>query len=120
MISWAFPTNNEGQIQGPNHAGIETFLNDPLSSLAKETCQNSCDAALDGASGPVEIHFALDLIDASEVPGIEQLRKSIEACRHFWRNNKKGKALFTRALAVANASKIPVLRVSDYNTEGLT
>ena len=120
MIGWAFPLNNEGQEQGPNHPGIETFLDSPLSSLARETCQNTCDAAISESVGPVEIHYQLDLIDPSDLPGLDELAQAIDTCARYWAKNRKGKLLFDKAKKLTEAAKIPVLRVSDYNTEGLT
>ena len=120
MIGWAFPLNNEGQEQGPNHSGIETFLDSPMSSLARETCQNTCDAALSEAGGPVEIHYQLDLIDPSDLPGRGEFAEAIDACARYWATNRKGKLLFDKARELIEADTIPVLRVSDYNTEGLT
>ena len=120
MIGWAFPSNNDGQELGPNHPGIEHFRDDPLSSLAREVCQNTCDAPDDSAGGPVEVHFSLDLIDRKQVPGLNDLTKAIERCAMYWAQNRKGKALFDKAKEIAGASKIPILRISDYNTTGLT
>lgn len=119
MIGWGFPSNSDGQEQGPNHPGIETFLDDPLSSLARETCQNSLDAADSESGSPVEIHYTLDLVDREEVPGIDDLANFIDKCRTYWEGNAKGRQLFDRAAQVALASKLPILQVSDYNTEGL-
>ena len=90
MIGWAFPPNNEGQERGPNHSGIETFLDSPLSSLARETCQNTCDAALSDAGGPVEIHYQLDRIDPRDLPGLDKLGQAIDACAQYWATNRKG------------------------------
>ena len=47
MISWNFPGNQDGQVKGVADAGIENFNGTELSSLARENCQNSLDAALD-------------------------------------------------------------------------
>ena len=45
-ICWNFPGNQDGQIKGVADAGIENFNGTELSSLARENCQNSLDAAL--------------------------------------------------------------------------
>lgn len=120
MIGWAFPSNNDGQEQGPNHPGIEHFRDEPLSSLAREICQNACDAVDESSGGPVEVHFTLDLIDRDQVPDLDNLEKTIDRCTLYWAQNRKGKAIFEKAGEVAKASKIPILRISDYNTTGLT
>ena len=55
-IGWNFPANDDGQENGLNDPGIETFKDHPLSSLAREVLQNSSDAA-DGSNKPVQVHF---------------------------------------------------------------
>lgn len=120
MIGWTFPSNNDGQELGPNHPGIEHFRDDPLGSLAREICQNASDAADGSAGGPVEVHFSLDSVDQEQVPGLNDLVEAIERCARYWDQNRKGKALFEKAKKIASASTIPILRISDYNTTGLT
>ena len=44
-IKWDFP-NSGGTVKGIADAGIETFKGSLLPSLARETCQNSLDAAI--------------------------------------------------------------------------
>ena len=46
-MNWNFPANGGGQIRGIAEAGIETFTGKEISSLAREICQNSLDAAAD-------------------------------------------------------------------------
>ena len=53
MISWNFPGNQDGQVKGVADAGIENFNGTELSSLARENCQNSLDAALDDSNPDV-------------------------------------------------------------------
>src|SRR5579862_2510684 len=48
-IGWNFPANDDGQENGLNDPGIETFKDHPLTSLAREVLQNSSDAAPDGS-----------------------------------------------------------------------
>jgi len=55
-LGWNFPVNDDGQENGLNDPGIETFKDNPLSSLARECLQNSADAA-DSSGKPVEVHF---------------------------------------------------------------
>ena len=45
MIGWNFPSNGNGLIRGVAEAGIQTFTGKEISSLAREICQNSLDAA---------------------------------------------------------------------------
>lgn len=55
MISWNFPGNQDGQVKGVADAGIENFNGTELSSLARENCQNSLDAALNDSNPDVRL-----------------------------------------------------------------
>ena len=53
---WYFPLTNGGREDGYNDPGIAHFTGSPLSSLARETIQNSLDARRDETQ-PVEVVF---------------------------------------------------------------
>lgn len=120
MIGWKFPLNDYGQEYGLNDAGIETFKGNPWSSLAREVIQNSLDAGLPDSERPVEVHFSLHRLPAELFPGREEFAGVLEACRDYWRGSSKTKSFFDRAIEVMRKPEIPVLKVSDYNTTGLT
>ena len=42
---WRFPDNHHGEIQGFNNAGVRTFDANTVSSVVRESIQNSLDAA---------------------------------------------------------------------------
>jgi hypothetical protein len=52
VIGWSFPLNNDGREDGLNDPGIETFKDNPLSSLAREIPQNSIDASDNSSKNP--------------------------------------------------------------------
>ncbi len=118
-IGWNFPANDDGQESGLNDPGIETFKDNPLSSLAREVLQNSADAA-DNSNKPVEVHFKKLELPSSGFPGHQEFRKTLEACRSYAQTSKQTVAFFDKALEVLTASILPVLQISDYNTTGLT
>lgn len=74
-ISWNFPGNQDGQIKGIADAGIENFNGTELSSLARENCQNSLDAALDDNNPKVLVEFERYFVHDNQIPGIEEYRK---------------------------------------------
>ncbi|MGH4139480.1 hypothetical protein [Clostridium sp.] len=121
QTGWNFPSNNYGQLTGIGEAGIETFKGAPYSSLAREICQNSLDARLD-VNKPVIVEFSKFYIDSEEVPGSDELKDALSRCNDFWerQGNKKTANFFKKALDVASSNKIAVLRISDFNTTGLT
>ncbi len=116
-IGWNFPANDDGQEVGLNDPGIETFKDDPLSSLAREGLQNSADAA-DQSNKPVEVHFKLLEIPSSEFPGYAEFKQTLQACKQYAKSSQKTVAFCDNALAVLAQPTLPVLQISDYNTTG--
>ncbi|KZS47059.1 hypothetical protein AWU65_14555 [Paenibacillus glucanolyticus] len=120
MINWNFPSNNYGQITGLNDAGIETFRGNPWDSLAREINQNSCDAKDKNNPGPVEVHFNLSHIPLEYFPQKDEFIKILKSCLEYWKDNTKTTRFFENALSIMELDKIPFLKISDYNTTGLT
>ncbi|MDO4793675.1 MAG: hypothetical protein Q3993_05790 [Filifactor alocis] len=118
-VGWKFPSNNNSEIIGIGEAGIETFKGSLFGSLAREICQNSLDARNDYEK-PVRIDFILNCIDREYIPGIETLTDTMRSCKEFWKENSKTVKFFDKAQKVCQGSRIRVLRISDYNTTGLT
>ena len=120
-IGWNFPSNNYSQLNGISEAGIETFRGATYSSLAREICQSSLDAISD-KNKPVDVEFHKIYIDNNEISGHEELKDALNRCYEFWneRDNKKAKDFFIKSCNVINKEKISVLRISDFNTIGLT
>ncbi|MGN6150615.1 MAG: hypothetical protein ACTHOH_01225 [Lysobacteraceae bacterium] len=114
---------NPGQEEeGLAHAGIETFKGAPYAGLARECSQNSLDAAerrADGSPQPVHMVFKLLLVPATDIPGLPELKVALRTCLDQWKDQKKEREFFTRAINIANQSTIPVLCVEDYGTTGL-
>ena len=119
MSHWRFPKSDGGEKHGINANYDAKFRGTPIASLAREICQNSLDARVD-YSKPVEIKFILSDIKRDDIPGINDLTSAVELCREFWLDNKKTINFFNNAIKVCNADSIRVLRISDYNTTGLT
>lgn len=122
MIKWNFPGNQDGQIKGVADAGIENFNGAELSSLARENCQNSLDAALNDNNPEVFVEFERYFIGSDKIPGIVEYRDILQKCKKFWdqSNSEKAKIFLKKALYYANEKNGFVLRISDYNTTGLS
>lgn len=120
-IGWNFPGSNFGTLNGIGEAGIETFKGTPYKSLAREICQNSLDAK-DGSGKPVVVKFSCSQEDFRTFHDYSTLSNAIESCLTFWKknDNKKTVAFFSNAQKVAGQKKTPILRISDFNTKGLT
>lgn len=83
MISWNFPGNQDGQVKGVADAGIENFNGTELSSLARENCQNSLDAALDDNNPDVLVEFERYFVSTNQIPGIVEYRNILKNARLF-------------------------------------
>lgn len=119
-IGWNFPINDDGQVNGLNDPGIETFKGHPLTSLAREVLQNSSDAAPQGSTKPVQVHFERLVIPSSEFPGYAEFKKILVACGDFWKGSRSVEKFIKNALAILAQEELPILKISDYNTTGLT
>ena len=75
---WRFHHNNYGQGVGLNEGGIETFKDNPDASLAREICQNSIDARIEGK--PAFVEFKTFTIERTNILGVEQLTEQINNC----------------------------------------
>ncbi len=117
---WNFPLNDDGQVNGLNDPGIETFKDNPLASLAREILQNSKDAVPNSSTKPVEVHFQRLDLPLADFPGLKEFKLSLESCLAFWKNSAQTVAFFKEALRVLNGPTVPVLKISDFNTTGLT
>ena len=115
---WRFPGNNYTQDQGIDTPDMETFAQDPIASLARETCQNSIDAKIEGKTA--KIQFKTFDLEKSDIPGIDRIEKEIESCMEYRANNKKIYETLRNMKEQLDSGLIHCIRVSDYNTIGLS
>lgn len=105
MISWNFPGNQDGQVKGVADAGIENFNGTELSSLARENCQNSLDAALNDSNPDVLVEFERYFVPSKQIPGIMEYRNILKKCKDFWDRSKSEKAKLFLKDAIKEAEK---------------
>lgn len=114
---WRFPDNNYTNENGLDTSDMEMFKKDPVSSLAREICQNSIDAAF--GEKPVRVEFSLFQVAREEVPGVNDLAAQIDACYEYKKDSpKEGPALRELKKSISK-STITCLRVSDFHTTGV-
>lgn len=118
-IGWSFPHNNHGKEDGLNDPGVETFLSRPLESLAREVIQNSRDATED-SSKPIIVDFSLFDVPRELFPNVDEFKKVLDACGNYWEENLKAKKFFANAQHLLAQENISFLKISDYNTNGLS
>lgn len=118
-MSWRFPPNDGGPHQGINDAGVQTFTGDTARFLAREALQNAIDARRN-LQYPVEASFDLLEMPPNEIPGKAELIKTFAACEKFWVGNPQAKAFFNAAQRILHRKTVPVLKISDAKTTGVT
>ena len=116
-IGWRFPPTNGGRSDGFNDPGMAHFSGALLSSLARETIQNSLDAKR-ALSEPVHVSFELIHSRPTDV-GREELAQAIDACKQVAGDDEIAGSALALAQESIKQDKIPCLRVSDRNTTGL-
>lgn len=110
---------------GVNDVGIGVFKKKPYIGLTKEILQNSTDAPNrklpEGT--PVKVRFELIDIERDDIPDVERLNSVIHKCYEYYPGGDDGvklKAIQDAAdKYLAHPGKVPVLKISDYNTTGL-
>lgn len=114
---WYFPPTNGGRIDGFNDPGIAHFNGSPLSSLARETIQNSLDARK-AMEEPVSVSFELIELGTENIGGDELLR-AVSACKQEADDDPRAEPALLAMEKMLGRDKVPCLRVSDRNTTGL-
>lgn len=116
---WRFVGNNYATETGLDTADMETFKKDPISSLAREICQNSIDARASDEKVIIEFHSFE--IDKNSIPGRDRIDREMLSCMEYQykRKNAKDKEQLERMINEVRSKNIQCLRISDYNTTGL-
>lgn len=120
--AWRFPILDNGPKQGINDSGIATFKGSDLyNNLAREICQNSLDAMVDGQSHVVVEFNSLRVkkVDYEPLLGLEQVFKD---CRAYWQDKMepKLKSFLEEAENKFSSEYIDFLVIRDFNTTGLS
>lgn len=124
-FQWIFSDLGSSDKVGVNESGIGIFKRQPYKGLAKEILQNVTDAKNpelpDGV--PVRAKFELIYVDLEDIPGHERLREVIHKCSEYYSDGDDGEKLRSIRDAAdkyfSGDTKVPVLKISDYNTTGL-
>jgi len=121
MNKWHFPLSNNSVTRGLKESGIETFKGQILSSLTREIIQNSLDARKTELS-PVKVVFKYFNISNKDFPDIETFKNNIVDSIEESKLLKDTTTLrfFEDAKKIIENDKIPFVRISDFNTNGLT
>lgn len=121
-IGWQFPLNAGGSAQGFSDGAIDTFSGRRLSSLVREVIQNSLDAPDENAEAPVTVEFSLAHLEKDELSDLQDLSRHFDKCSEMAKLQELPPAQDfhdTAAKTIRKSSKVPVLAISDSNTQGL-
>lgn len=118
-LKWRFPSNNGGQDDGLNDAGIETFNSRDDQLIVREAIQNILDAKRDDADYARAVFDVWEMA-TTDVPDIEGLRQTMELCLSDWESNQSAKVFFNKAKESVSNQTLRVLKISDYGTKGVT
>lgn len=97
-VKLEFLKNDGGEAEGLSDAGIETFRENPVSAVARETGQNSRDARF-CRTKPVLVKIDLLNIATKDFPSIAEYRQATKHClEKSVKNKKKKKPNFLKKL----------------------
>ena len=118
---WRFTGNNYHEENGLDTSDMEMFRREPTASLAREICQNSIDAKKKGEK-TVEVVFDTFKVNRDVIPNIKRVEEEIKSCIEYQKKKKieKNVESLEHMLTEIRKSQITCLRISDYNTTGLT
>ena len=117
-LKWYFPSTGGGDEQGINDSLRETFEGDHERYIARESIQNSMDARIDYQQ-PVKVRFERIDLEASQIPGVDELRQTIlKALDYAGEEERAGS--YATALQALDMPTVSVLKISDFNTTGLS
>lgn len=122
-IGWRFPLTDGGKSSGFNNTGVAHFAGARISSLARETIQNSLDAKVQ-ADEPVRVTFESVILKKSDFGG-EELEDAVDSCimvagkDEAIMDDEKTIQGLADVKKFLNRKSIKCLRITDSNTTGL-
>lgn len=121
MMKWYFPLANNVNRKGLSDSGIETFKGQLLESLTREIVQNTLDAKLKDKDSVI-VEFNYFEIPTEKFPDKEGFVQNLLVSYEEGKNLKDSKTrdFFDNAIELFNKPQMTFLRISDYNTTGLT
>ena len=115
---WQFPPNPTNAPIGPRDRGIEHYTGQRLSSLVRETLQNSLDAQEHRGQTPANVDFSLADLETASFNG-QELAGAINACISALKpKDESYRKMFRKALTQLDKESIPTLVITDSNTTG--
>lgn len=118
-MSWYFPSTGHGENHGFADSLLEYFQGDHEKYIAREAIQNAVDAR-SNYDLPVTVVFEKMDIPSSDFPGRDELLDRLHRCSIFVKGQEKAEKFFDEAILQIKAKEISILKISDFNTKGLS
>src|SRR3989344_3169871 len=118
-LCWYFPSTDFGENDGFSDSLLEYFQGDHEKHIAREAIQNAVAARLDYGK-PVFVVFERLAIPTNSFPGRGEFLDRLDRCFKFVKGQEKAEQFFKSAIALLKSGKLPLLRISDFNTVGLS
>lgn len=116
-----FSERHNDVVDGAVSADEEIFTGTNFgTAIVRELTQNSLDAKDPGVEGPVVIRIQLKNVPVSEIPDVDTLRTHLKASALAVEGSNDVSNRLGRAVDALAQDTIPVLRIGDHNTYGLT
>lgn len=117
---WTFAELSASHFHnGPQDAMIEAFKGSPYAALIREACQNSYDALAEGQSR-VRLSLSFGKLCRFDYPELFNLESHIQGCLDLYPDDQNTSKVFKPMIDILKGSYISYLKVSDYNTTGMT
>ncbi len=118
-LSWYFPSTDHGENDGFADSLLEYFQGDHEKYIAREAIQNAVDARHDYKK-PVSVTFTKYSMPTAAFPGNNDFLDKLNRCLKFVKGQPKAEAFFKAAISLLREKELSVLKISDFNTRGLT
>lgn len=119
LIGWEFPRTDWGSESGKNDPGLETFRGNPYPSITREPIQNSLDEH-NGSNNPVRVEFSVFKLHSELFPGREEYISVLKQCLKEENEGSETYKELKKSLDTILKDEIYFLKISDYNTKGIT
>ncbi|MDD4875046.1 MAG: hypothetical protein PHI77_01430 [Candidatus Pacebacteria bacterium] len=118
-LTWYFPSTDHCSVDGFADSQLEYFQGNHEKYIAREAIQNAVDARSNSERPVIIIFEKFDLL-VSQIPGWQMLLDRCKRCLDFDKGQEKSEIFFRNAIELLKSETVSVLKISDYNTIGLS
>jgi hypothetical protein len=119
QMEWYFPSTGHGEDSGFADSLLQYFEGDHEKFIAREAIQNAVDARLN-YDKPVSVVFERLEMPIKILPDFASIKNVFSRCLAFVKNQEKAENFFKASIALLKGKRISILKISDFNTKGLS